>query len=164
MSDNLVDPASVLRTVLADAGVDWEESQPGSFVVTLPGTHKLKTTCSLVVGEHSVSVNAFVVRAPDENHAAFYRWLLEHNRRMYGVYFALDGLGDVYLVGHLPVAGVTADEVDRVLGCVVEYADDSFDRLLELGFPTAIRREWAWRVSRGESLANLRAFAHLAPE
>ncbi|MGH3095290.1 MAG: YbjN domain-containing protein [Streptosporangiales bacterium] len=158
------DPVSVLRTALADAGVDWEESEPGSFVATLPGTHKLKTTCSLVVGEHSVSVNAFVVRAPDENHAAFYRWLLEHNRRMYGVYFALDALGDVYLVGHLPAADVTTQEVDRVLGCVVEYADGGFDRLLELGFPTAIRREWAWRVSRGESLANLRAFSHLADE
>ncbi|MGA1690043.1 MAG: YbjN domain-containing protein, partial [Candidatus Nanopelagicaceae bacterium] len=23
------------------------------------------------------------------------------------------------------------------------------------------RREWAWRVSRGESLANLKAFEHL---
>jgi len=24
-----------------------------------------------------------------------------------------------------------------------------------------IRREWAWRVSRGESLANLKAFEHI---
>jgi hypothetical protein len=33
--------------------------------------------------------------------------------------------------------------------------------MLEIGFSTAIRREWAWRVSRGESLANLQAFKHL---
>jgi hypothetical protein len=32
---------------------------------------------------------------------------------------------------------------------------------LELGFSNAIRREWAWRVERGESLANLKAFEHL---
>src|SRR5690606_26239240 len=107
---------------------------------------------------HSVSVNAFVVRAPDENHAEFYRWLLDRNRRTYGVHFALDQLGDIYLVGHIPVESVTAAEVDRLLGCVVEYADGSFDKLLELGFATAIRREWAWRVDRGESLANLQAF------
>lgn len=154
--------SSVLRTAFADAGLEWEETEPGAFVVTLPGTHKLKTTCSLVVGEHSVSVNAFVIRAPDENHADFYRWLLEHNLDAYGVHFAVDRLGDVYLVGHLPLAGVTAAEVDRLLGCVVEYADGGFNRLLELGFATAIRREWAWRVKRGESLANLRAFQHLA--
>ena len=34
--------------------------------------------------------------------------------------------------------------------------------MLEIGFGTAIRREWDWRVKRGESLANLRAFAHFA--
>lgn len=152
---------ATIRAVLRDADLDWEESEPGTFVVTLPGTHKLKTTCSLVVGDHSVSVNAFVIRAPEENHEAVYRWLLDRNRKAYGVYFAIDQLGDVYLVGHVPADVVTAAEIDRVLGCVVEYADGSFDKLLELGFADAIRREWAWRVSRGESLANLQAFRHL---
>ena len=33
-----------------------------------------------------------------------------------------------------------------------------------LGFAGAIRREWAWRVSRGEPLQNLAAFAHLIKE
>jgi hypothetical protein len=31
-----------------------------------------------------------------------------------------------------------------------------------LGFASAIRKERAWRVKRGESLANLQAFARLA--
>ena len=52
-------------------------------------------------------------------------------------------------------------EIDRILGAVLQYADSSFNPLLELGFSSAIRREWAWRVSRGESLANLKAFEHL---
>ena len=33
---------------------------------------------------------------------------------------------------------------------------------LELGFGSSIRREWAWRVKRGESLANLQAFRSFA--
>ena len=45
---------------------------------------------------------------------------------------------------------------------MLEAADGDFNTLLELGFAASIRREWDWRVSRGESLANLRAFAHLA--
>lgn len=158
----MTDAKDTITAFLAEAELDWTESAPGTFVLTLPGTHKLKTTCSLVVGEHSVSVNAFVVRAPDENHAEFYRWLLDRNRRTYGVHFALDQLGDVYLVGHVPLDGVTSAEIDRMLGSVVEYADGSFERLLELGFASAIRREWAWRVERGESLANLQAFRHFA--
>ena len=49
---------------------------------------------------------------------------------------------------------------------MLEAADGDFNTLLELGFASSIRREWDWRVSRGESLANLQAFKHLvtAPE
>ena len=42
------------------------------------------------------------------------------------------------------------------------YADESFDPMLEIGFGSSIKREWDWRVKRGEPLTNLRAFAHLA--
>ena len=75
--------------------------------------------------------------------------------------FAINELGDIYLVGRLPLAAVSAQELDRIIGAVLQYSDSSFNTLLELGFADAIRREWAWRVSRGESLANLEAFAHL---
>ncbi len=44
---------------------------------------------------------------------------------------------------------------------MLEAADGDFNTLLEIGFYTSIRREWAWRVSRGESLRNLLAFEHL---
>ena len=56
---------------------------------------------------------------------------------------------------------MTADELDRVLGQVLEAADGDFNTLLEIGFATSIRRECAWRSDRGESPANLQAFEHL---
>ena len=136
---------------------------PG-IIVELPGERRLKTNTILTIGEHSVRVEAFVCRKPDENHEAVYRFLLKRNRRLYGVAYTLDNLGDIYLVGRMALASVTADEIDRVLGQVLEAVDDDFNTLLELGFSTSIRREWAWRVSRGESLKNLEAFAHLVDE
>ncbi len=142
-------------------GVEWENPSPGHYVIKLPGTRKLSTTCSLVVGRHSLSVNAFVIRRPDENHAEVHRWLLERNSRLFGVAYAIDQLGDIYLAGKLPLAAVTADELDRVLGAVLEQADGSFNLLLEKGFATAIRKEYAWRTARGESTRNLDAFRHL---
>ena len=162
MSPGSPSPVEVIRTVLDEHGLEWEETPPGTVVVVLPGERKQRTTCVLVVGEHALTVQAFVARHVDENAEGVYRWLLERNLRMYGVSFAIDALGDIYLAGRLPLSSVTPAEVDRVLGSVLEYADGSFNTILELGFAGAIRREWAWRVSRGESTANLAAFEHLA--
>jgi hypothetical protein len=157
------DAASVLRAALAEHELDVEETSPGSFVVVLPGERKQKTTCSMVVGEHALTVQAFVARHVDENAEVVYRWLLERNLRMYAVAFAVDPLGDIYLTGRLPLSSVTPDEVDRLLGAVLEYADSSFNTILELGFGSSITREWEWRLSRGEPTTNLEAFRHLAP-
>ena len=154
--------AEVLRAAVAD--LEHEEPSPGTLVVQLPGETKLKTTVSLVVGAHSLSLNAFVARRPDENHEAVYRWLLERNARLYAVAFAVDHLGDVYLTGRLPLHAVTPDEVDRLLGAVLEASDSSFNTILELGFASSIRKEWAWRISRGEPTWYLQAFRHLAPD
>ncbi|MFE7316110.1 YbjN domain-containing protein [Streptomyces sp. NPDC057555] len=152
---------AVIERTLKDAGLEWESPAEGNYVVKLPGTRKLSTTCSLIVGRHSLSINAFVVRRPDENHEAVHRWLLERNTRLYGVGYALDALGDIYLVGKLPLVAVTPDELDRILGTVLENADGSFNTLLEMGFASAIRKEYAWRTARGESTRNLAAFERL---
>jgi hypothetical protein len=155
--------ADTLRSSLGAAELEFEEPQSGTFVVVLPGERKLKTTCLLVVGAHSLSLNAFVARRPDENHEAVYRWLLERNTKMYAVAFALDHLGDIFLTGRVPLASITPDEVDRLLGAVLDYSDSAFNTILELGFASSIRKEWAWRRLRGEPTYNLEAFRHLAP-
>ncbi|MEU6199369.1 YbjN domain-containing protein [Streptomyces sp. NPDC047061] len=153
--------AQVIEGVLKDAELEWESPESGTYVVQLPGTRKLKTTVSLRVGRHSLSLNAFVIRHPDENEPAVHRWLLERNLKLYGVSYAVDRLGDVYVTARLPLSSVTAPDLDRLLGQVLEAADGAFNTLLELGFAAAIRKEYAWRVSRGESTRNLDAFTHL---
>ena len=152
----------LLHEALDGAGIAHEPgARPGEVVATLAGEHKLRTTVSLVVGDHSLSATAFVIRAPDENVEQVHRWLLRHNTRLRGIAFALGADGDVYLVGRLPLEAVTQATIDALLGSVLEAADSSFDPLLALGFATAIRREWAWRTSRGESTRNLEGFEHL---
>jgi hypothetical protein len=157
-------PGEAVASVLDGLGLPYERPEPDSFLVKLAGTHKLATMTWLVVGQHSLQVEAFFCRQPDENHAEFYRFLLTRNARMYGVHFALDKIGDVYLTGRLPLAATREDEIDRLLGCVLTYSDEAFDEALKLGFGTAIRREWAWREKRGESLANLLPFKSLIDE
>jgi hypothetical protein len=157
-------PTDVVREYLAATGAPWQESAPGAFSVELPGERKLTTACSLAVRDHSLVVNAFVARCPDENHDAVHRWLLERNARLPGIAFAVDQAGDIYLVARLPLHAVTPDELDRLLGAVLDTADTSFNTILEMGFASSIQREWAWRLDRGESTRNLAAFERLRPD
>lgn len=153
---------AALRAWCADADVPVSAgARQREYVVELPGEAKLRTAVSLLVGDRALRATAFVMRRPDENHAAFYRWMLTRNARIPGVAFALDRLGDVYLVGRIPLAGVSQQTVDDLLGALLTASDGSFNELLALGFLSSMRREWAWRVDRGEPTRNLEAFKHL---
>src|ERR1700749_3886853 len=152
---------TAIQAALDGLGLSYEHPEPSAYLIRLEGEHKLVTMTWLIAGEHSLQVEAFFCRQPDENHAAFYRFLLERSARMYGVHFALDRTGDVYLTGGLPLSAVSENELDTLLGCVLSYSDETFNEAIRIGFASAIMREWAWREKRGERLANLRPFADL---
>ena len=147
-----------VRAWLAGSEIEHKEISDGVFTLSLPGEKKLSTPCRIDVGPHSLGLHAFVCRNPDENHEGVYRWLLERNLRMYAVAFAVDASGDIYLDARLPLSSVQPDELDRLIGSVLSYADGSFNTILELGFASSIRKEWEWRKLRGESTRNLDAF------
>ncbi|MFB8278187.1 YbjN domain-containing protein [Nocardia colli] len=151
----------MIDETLRDREIEYDRSGAETFVVILPGERKLKTSVMLTVGKHGVRIESFVCRKPDENFEGVYKFLLRRNRRLYGVAYTLDRVGDIYLVGQIATHALTADELDRVFGQILEAVDADFNVLLELGFAESIRKEWKWRVSRGESLKNLRAFEHL---
>jgi hypothetical protein len=157
---------------LSQAGLDyqvrssaWDRGDPQRgphgrhYVVALPGTAKLVTNVSLTIGTTSVIVNAFVCRAPAEDHVSVYRVILRRNPRLYGVAFGLDRLGDIYLTGHIPHAAVDEAELDRVLGVVLGESDGMFNQLVRIGFRSAIERERAWRERQGLDATNLAALA-----
>jgi hypothetical protein len=156
-------PTELIRGFLVDGEFEFTEGHDGIFDVVLPGERKLQTPVRLEIGSHALAVHAFVCRRPDENFEGVYRWLLERNMKMFAVAFALDAVGDIYLDARLPLSVVSAEEIDRLLGAVLTYADESFNAILELGFATSIRKEWEWRLSRGESTRNLEAFQALRP-
>ena len=157
----VIDPRDVIEEFLDSHDLEFEKKDSDTFLISLPGEKKLQTHCALIVGDHSLSINAFVIRKPDDNEAEVHAWCMAKNASLYGVAFAINDVRDIFIVGRLPLSAVTDQEIDRLIGTVLQISDASFNPLLELGFANAIRREWAWRISRGESLANLDAFRHL---
>lgn len=129
--------------------------------VILPGERKLKTTVSIRCSPRSVDLQAFVIRHPDENRERFQAWLLHKNSKLRGLAFSTDPLGDVYLDASLPREAWNTEVLDSLMGRFLTAADESFNDLLVLGFLTSMKREWAWRIARGESTRNLAAFEPL---
>ncbi|TWE11622.1 YbjN domain-containing protein [Rudaeicoccus suwonensis] len=147
---------------LAEAEVEWEPgARDGEYVVTLPGERKLKTVCSLLIGEKAIVTTAFVIRHADENEAEFFRFLLRRNLRRPGVGYAVDEHGDVYVVTRAALRAVDGEYLDTLFGTILEAADGAFNELLVIGFRSSMQKEWNWRISRGESTRNLEAFRHL---
>lgn len=141
--------------------VEYDVASATHAVVTLPGEKKLKTAVSIKVGRRVVDCQAFIIRHPDENVERFHQFLLQKNLGLSLTSFAVDGLGDVYLRAAVPVAAVTDQLIDELMGEILSVADTAFNELLVLGFLTSMKKEWAWRISRGEPTRNLEAFKHL---
>ncbi|WP_209323896.1 YbjN domain-containing protein [Brevibacterium renqingii] len=146
-----------VRSWAEENDVPVDSVEDAEIVVTLPGEKKLKTNVAISVFARTAHLQAFVIRHPDENAFEFNRWLLQKNLKPGPVAFAIDSLGDVYLRTSVPREHLL-DELDALLGAMLAAADSSFNELLLIGFLTGMKKEWAWRVSRGESTRNLAAF------
>jgi hypothetical protein len=119
------------------------------WMVMLHGERKRTVAVTLSIGDHTLVVQSFFMRAPDQDAAAVYALLLRRNLRSYTLRFALHPDGDVLLVGVVPLEAVTDAELDRVLGQLLAVADGTFDEALRLGFSAYIEREQAWRSATG---------------
>ena len=146
---------------LSTNGIEFEVAGDNMVVASVPGIQRKNINIVLACGEHYFRAESFVARNPDENHEAVYRWVLEQNIKLVLAAFGIDQFGDIYLSASVPLASVTTELVDQLLGVIVTNSDEAFNALIELGFLISIEKEWAWRTSRGLPTDNLQAFAHL---
>ena len=173
-------PADRMTAALTRLGVTFVREGADAFLLTMPGERRFTTLAWLLIGSHELLIESFVCRRPDENQVEVYEYLLHRNARLRTIAYTLDGVGDIHLVGRLGLAPLFAptqpvsddpgadgadpvldEELNTVLGVLLAASDADFNPILERGFAGAIRREWAWRTDRGQSVRNLQAFAHL---
>ena len=144
-------PAEIIGAYLREHEIRHERPSESDWTVQLRGEKKLSTTVLFAVRERTLAVEAFFMRRPNENHAEFYRMLLRANMRTYAIRFAVDDVGDVYLVARIPLASVTEEELDRVLGAILTTAEETFMPAIEVGFASYLQRDMAWRAAQTQT-------------
>ena len=92
----MLEPAAVIDDFLDSHDLNYEQKDENTYLITLPGDAKQQTHCALIIGDHSLSINAFVIRKPDENKDKVYEYLLNKNASMYSIAFAINELGEYY--------------------------------------------------------------------
>ena len=131
---------------LETSGVPAEAVGDGRWFLRLAGERKLGIGVHLQVGDRTMRAESFFMRAPEEQRERLYHDLLLRQATSYLLRFTLDENGDLFVVGQVPLAAVTPEEVDRVVGTLLEVADAAYLPSLETGFASSIAAEKAWRA------------------
>jgi hypothetical protein len=132
--------AELAATNPAIEAVDRGAGDEHRWYVRLRGDEKEHITVWLTLGQRTLRYEAYVMPAPQENITQVYEMALRRNEKLVGAHFAIGVEDALFLRGELPVAAVCADEVDRIVGSLYAYAEQSFPTLIRLGFATHFAR------------------------
>ena len=141
--------ASARRAVeafLGETGIRAERLDEGRWFLVLAGERKLGIGVHLQVGDRTLRVESFFMRAPEEQRERLYRDLLLRQASSYVLRFTLDDSGDLFVVGQVPLRAVTSEEIDRVVGSILELCDSAYLPSVEIGFASSMAAERAWRA------------------
>lgn len=116
-----------------------DRSEPGDspeprWYVRLKGEEKEHITIWFTLGQRTLRYEAYVLPAPAENVAAVYETALRRNDRLVGVHFAIGVEDALFLRGELPLAALNEAELDRIIGSIYAYVEQTFPVLVRLAF------------------------------
>ena len=116
-----------------DRGGDGVGHEP-RWYVRLSGEAKEHITVWLTLGQRTLRYEVYVMPAPVEHVAEVYELALRHNQRLVGAHFAIGVEDALFLRGEVPLAAVDAGELDRIVGSLYTYVEDTFPALIRLGY------------------------------
>lgn len=120
--------------------VDRGDGDECRWYVRMHGEAKEYITIWLTLGQRTLRYEAYVMPAPVENVAAVYEQALRRNERLVGAHFAIGVEDALFLRGELPLAALTEDELDRVIGSLYAYVEQAFPALIRLGYASHLAR------------------------
>ena len=137
-----------LEAFCRDASLPYVREDGSRLGFQLKGERKLTIAILAVETATELRFESFFMRKPMEHEAAFATLLLQRNHRARGVAFAFDAIGDAYLVARLPIAAVTPEELDGLVGAFLVESDGMFDVAMRTGFASYLEADLAWRAKQ----------------
>ncbi|MGE0877079.1 MAG: YbjN domain-containing protein [Acidimicrobiia bacterium] len=124
----------------AVAAVDRGEPGQRRWYVRLYGEDKDFTTIWFTLDQRTLRYETYVLPEPEENRAEVYEQALKRNHKLVGAQFSIGDEHAIFLVGALPLGGFSEAELDRIVGTVYAYVEQSFRSLLHLAFASKFTR------------------------
>ena len=109
------------------------------WFIRLAGEEKDVWTAWWTLGQRTLAFETYLMPAPEENEAEFYRHLLKRNRKLTGLQLEIGEEEAIFLRGSLPVAAVTDAELDRILGSMWAAVESIFRPAMRLGFASRFK-------------------------
>jgi hypothetical protein len=110
------------------------------WYIRMKGVEKDVVTVWLTIRQRTLLHETHFMPAPETNVCETYEYLLRRNASLHGMRFCLGVENAVFLVGEIPVASVTEDEIDRLVGTSLEYVDAAFPAAMTIGYSTTYKR------------------------
>lgn len=124
-----------LETNPAVASVEREETGERWWFVRLLGDAKDVFTVRFYLRQRTLFYETYVMPAPAENSEELYAYLLRRNSKLYGGAFCIGAEDAIYLQGQIAASEIDhPDELDRILGSLYVWVEDSFQRMIRIGF------------------------------
>ncbi len=133
-------PAELLRAVTtrwvedADSDVVWTGEHEGRWGLRVAQQARDFTTIWFDVGAITIGFEAYLLPPPRHQQAEVLGYCLKRNHRSWPAYIAADDRGELYIRGRIPVAHLTADDIETAVGAVYQLVEISFKPLLRLGY------------------------------
>lgn len=116
------------------AAVDRGEPGERRWYLRLRGEAKDFTTIWITLDQRTLRFETFVLPEPESNRAEIYEELLVRNRKLVGAHFAIGDEHAIFLVGALALGAFSEAELDRVVGSIYAYVEQSFRSLVTRAF------------------------------
>ncbi|MBI3976863.1 MAG: YbjN domain-containing protein [Chloroflexi bacterium] len=134
--------AEQLQGLLAEADLSYAQTSPSDWAVLVPRANDDRPLQVHVhIGDYTVFFAAFLIRAPRDNVEEVYRFLLRRQSLRTCVRFCLDEDDDILLKAELPTDWLTAENLDWMIGSILEQHERVFWHILQRGFASLIQRQ-----------------------